>query len=144
MFKLWAPLFVAMCKCNGEVSVVDVTQSTNHSKRKDDVPLEPTETVEIPTSIPVTREEALYARVFKKYTQTEKYGQMWLKSCAAMQVEVSTLDVADRGQTQQLLELAGSMAPVAGIFHLAATWRDRLLSNQVPWALPFDHIYRNV
>lgn len=46
-------------------------------------------------------------------------------------MEVSTLDVADRGQTRKLLEVGGSMAPVAGIFHLAATWRDKLLSNQV-------------
>ncbi len=48
-----------------------------------------------------------------------------------MQIEVSKLDVADLGETEQIVALAEGMAPVGGIFHLAMILQDRWMSNQV-------------
>ena len=50
---------------------------------------------------------------------------------APKQVEVSTLDVADMGETKQIVGIAEGLAPVGGIFHLAMVLQDRWLSNQV-------------
>lgn len=47
------------------------------------------------------------------------------------QVEVSLLDVGWRQQARQLLQFANSVAPLAGIFHLAMVLKDKLMSNQV-------------
>jgi len=49
-----------------------------------------------------------------------------------LQVEVSTLDVADEGETHQMMQLAAEMAPVAGVFHLAMRLTDKWIANQVP------------
>ena len=49
----------------------------------------------------------------------------------AAQVEVSKLDVADLGETKQIIAMAEKMAPVGGIFHLAMILQDRWMSNQV-------------
>ena len=46
-------------------------------------------------------------------------------------VEVSTLDMAEHGQAQQLLALCEAMAPVGGIFHLAMVLDDRLIAKHV-------------
>jgi hypothetical protein len=65
--------------------------------------------------------------------------------CAVVQFKVSKLDVADPVEARQIIELADSMAPVGGIFHLAMTLTDKLLPNQVcsdarwgsPYKVPF-------
>ena len=46
-------------------------------------------------------------------------------------VEVSTLDVALRGEAQQLLALCEALAPLGGIFHLAMVLEDRLIAKHV-------------
>ena len=59
---------------------------------------------------------------------------MQVLSCTVLapkQVEVSTLDVADMGETKQIVRIAEGLAPVGGIFHLAMVLQDRWLSNQV-------------
>lgn len=48
-----------------------------------------------------------------------------------VQFQVSLLDVADPDECEQVLHLAESFAPIGGIFHLAMTLNDKLLSNQV-------------
>lgn len=48
-----------------------------------------------------------------------------------LQVEVTTLDVADLDETRQIMCLADSLAPVGGVFHLAMILQDRWLANQV-------------
>jgi fatty acid synthase len=53
-----------------------------------------------------------------------------------MQVEVSKLDVADLGETKQIVAMAEGMAPVGGIFHLAMILQDRWMSNQVQSPAP--------
>ena len=45
---------------------------------------------------------------------------------------MSKLDVADLGETKQIVAMAEEMAPVGGIFHLAMILQDRWMSNQVP------------
>ena len=47
-------------------------------------------------------------------------------------MKVSTLDVADEGETHQMMQLASDMAPVAGVFHLAMQLTDKWIANQVP------------
>ena len=47
-----------------------------------------------------------------------------------MQFQVTKLDVADAGDCSKIISLAEEMAPVGGIFHLAMTLNDKLLSNQ--------------
>eukprot|EP00884_Botryococcus_braunii_P007683 jgi/Botrbrau1/16916/Bobra.0306s0002.1 len=49
---------------------------------------------------------------------------------AGVTVHVSLLDVKERAQTAELLKVASSIAPVAGIFHLAMRMSDKLLANQ--------------
>ena len=44
---------------------------------------------------------------------------------------MSKLDVADLGETKQIVAMAEEMAPVGGIFHLAMILQDRWMSNQV-------------
>ena len=46
-------------------------------------------------------------------------------------VEVSTLDVAQRSEAQQLLALCEALAPLGGIFHLAMVLEDRLIAKHV-------------
>ncbi|EIE23140.1 hypothetical protein COCSUDRAFT_47508 [Coccomyxa subellipsoidea C-169] len=55
-----------------------------------------------------------------------------------VQIEVSKLDVADLGETEQIVALAEGMAPVGGIFHLAMILQDRWMSNQTgeSWNAP--------
>ena len=48
-----------------------------------------------------------------------------------VQFQVSLLDVADPVECNQIIMQAEQMAPVGGIFHLAMTLNDKLLSNQV-------------
>ena len=48
-----------------------------------------------------------------------------------VQVRVSTLDVGDASGAEALIDLAESLAPVGGIFHLALNLADKLLQNQV-------------
>ncbi len=56
----------------------------------------------------------------------------WCVRCvASSQVEISTLDVADLGETKEIVAMANGMAPVGGIFHLAMILQDRWMSNQV-------------
>lgn len=55
-----------------------------------------------------------------------------------MQVEVSTLDVADLDQAHALVKLADSQAPVGGIFHLAMILSDRFMTNQVHTPFPLS------
>eukprot|EP00884_Botryococcus_braunii_P006101 jgi/Botrbrau1/15492/Bobra.43_2s0109.1 len=47
-----------------------------------------------------------------------------------IKVEVSLLDVSVQQQAAELLQFASSLAPIAGIFHLAMVLRDRLMLNQ--------------
>ena len=61
-----------------------------------------------------------------------------LRSLHPLQVEVSTLDVADMEETRAIVGLAEKMAPVGGIFHLAMVLQDRWLSNQVTPCLPYQ------
>eukprot|EP00884_Botryococcus_braunii_P007439 jgi/Botrbrau1/16697/Bobra.0213s0002.1 len=49
---------------------------------------------------------------------------------AGVEVLVSTLDVSNRQEAAELMKIASSMAPIAGIFHLAMNLQDKLLSNQ--------------
>lgn len=48
-----------------------------------------------------------------------------------LQIRVSTLDVGIAEEAEALVDLAESLAPVGGIFHLALTLADKLLHNQV-------------
>lgn len=48
-----------------------------------------------------------------------------------MQVELSLLDVGVKDEAAELLLLANSIAPIAGIFHLAMVLKDKLMANQV-------------
>ena len=48
-----------------------------------------------------------------------------------LQVEVSQLDVADAGEARKLVALASSLAPLAGVFHLAMVLKDIALVNMV-------------
>ena len=48
-----------------------------------------------------------------------------------MQFKVSTLDVGNADEAEEIIKLATSMAPVGGIFHLAMYLADKLLQNQV-------------
>lgn len=57
----------------------------------------------------------------------------------AAQVEVSKLDVADLGETKQIIAMAEKMAPVGGIFHLAMILQDRWMSNQARHFSTFVH-----
>ena len=50
---------------------------------------------------------------------------------------MSKLDVADLGETKQIVAMAEEMAPVGGIFHLAMILQDRWMSNQVPSHAPY-------
>ena len=51
---------------------------------------------------------------------------------------VSTLNVADLSETQELVKQAIAMAPVGGVFHLAMVLNDGLLTNMV---LPDPIVY---
>lgn len=51
-----------------------------------------------------------------------------------MQFCITRLDIGKADEAREIVKLAGNMAPVGGIFHLAAYLADRLLANQV-WQL---------
>ena len=51
-------------------------------------------------------------------------------AAAGCTVDVSTLDVANRGEAEQLLADASRLAPIGGVFHLAMVLDDRLIINQ--------------
>jgi hypothetical protein len=48
-----------------------------------------------------------------------------------VQVELSLLDAGLKEEAAELLLMANSIAPVAGIFHLAMVLKDKLMANQV-------------
>ena len=48
-----------------------------------------------------------------------------------LQVEVSTLDVANMEEAKGIVALAEKQAPVGGIYHLAMILQDRWMANQV-------------
>ncbi len=48
-----------------------------------------------------------------------------------VQFRVTTLDVGVPEEAEQIVKLAESLAPVAGVFHLAMYLADKLITNQV-------------
>lgn len=48
-----------------------------------------------------------------------------------VQFRVTTLDVGVREEAEQIVELAESLGPVGGVFHLAMYLADKLITNQV-------------
>lgn len=57
--------------------------------------------------------------------------QCVVRAIYRVQVEVSRLDVADPNQATSLFRQAQTLAPLAGVFHLAMRLRDKMLVNQV-------------
>ena len=51
---------------------------------------------------------------------------------AGIDVKVTTLNVRNFKETKMLVEEAGKMGPVGGVFHLAMVLRDALMENQTP------------
>ena len=54
-----------------------------------------------------------------------------MTSLATVQFRVSTLDVGVPEEAEQIVQLAESMGPVGGVFHLAMYLADKLITNQV-------------
>jgi len=50
---------------------------------------------------------------------------------------VTTLDVGVPEEAEQIVQLAESMAPVGGVFHLAMYLADKLVTNQARSLLEF-------
>jgi hypothetical protein len=70
-----------------------------------------------------------------------------------LQFRVTTLDVGVPEEAEQIVELAETMAPVGGVFHLAMYLADKLITNQARYPPPppthprpglLSHITRSV
>lgn len=64
-------------------------------------------------------------------TITSRTTHCGVNTVYCVQVEVSKLDVSSLPETEEMLEDAQKMAPVAGIFHLAMVLTDKWIANQV-------------
>ena len=57
------------------------------------------------------------------------FGKALRHGCI-VQFRVTTLDVGVPEEAEQIVKLAESLAPVAGVFHLAMYLADKLITNQ--------------
>ena len=69
--------------------------------------------------------------------QQDTIAKIKAHGCAVM---VSTLDVVELQEAQQLMALAESKAPLAGIFQLAMMLDDRLIAQQVQHTMDPLHL----